>query len=74
MVEPVRIEPEALYDGPALRLALGVTSATLVAARKSGALKFTQRGARTFYKGAWILAWLESDVARPEAKGRGVDR
>jgi hypothetical protein len=51
-----------------------VTSATLATARKSGALKFTRRGARTFYKGAWILAWLESGADRPEAKGRGVAR
>ena len=35
MIEPVRIEPEALYDDGALRQALGLTSANLAAARRS---------------------------------------
>ena len=62
MIEPVMIEPEALYDDGALRQALGLTAATLAAARRSGALRFTRKGKRTLYRGAWVLAWLEADA------------
>jgi hypothetical protein len=60
MLAPVRIEPEAVYDDGALRQALGLTTATLTAARRSGWLRYTRTGRRTLYKGAWILAWLET--------------
>jgi hypothetical protein len=65
MIEPVRIEPEALYDDGSLRQALGLTSATLTAARRAGSLRFTRQGKRTLYKGAWILAWLEIAASAP---------
>ncbi|MGA2701532.1 MAG: hypothetical protein ABSH35_10600 [Isosphaeraceae bacterium] len=75
MIEPVRIEPEALYDDGALRQALGLTARALAAARRAGLLRFTRQGKRTLYKGAWILAWLD---ATPEshrtAAGPEVDR
>ncbi len=63
MIEPVLIEPEALYDDGALRQALGLTPTTLAAARRAGKLRFTRQGKRTFYKGQWVLAWLESQTA-----------
>ena len=34
MIEPIQISPEALYDDGALPLNLGLTTATLVAARR----------------------------------------
>jgi hypothetical protein len=75
MTKPVLIEPEALYDDGALRQALGVTVAALAAARRSGVLRFSRQGKRTFYKGAWVLAWIESAAPshnpRHEAAGRG---
>jgi hypothetical protein len=66
MIEPVLIEPEALYDDGALRQALGLTAATLAAARRVGTLRYTRTGRRTLYKGEWILAWLESVATRTE--------
>jgi hypothetical protein len=75
MVDPVRIEPEALYDDGSLRQALGLTPATLAAARRAGSLRNTRQGKRIFYKGSWVLAWLEKAAAtalepRHEAAGR----
>jgi len=75
MIEPVRIEPEALYDDGSLRQALGLTPATLAAARRARSLRYTRTGKRIFYKGAWILDWLEmpaptASEARPEATSR----
>jgi hypothetical protein len=66
MIEPVRIEPEALYDDGALRQAIGLTPSALAAARRTGALRYTRQGKRTLYLGAWILAWLESAAAKRE--------
>jgi hypothetical protein len=73
MIEPVLIEPEALYDDGALRQALGLTPAALAAARRSGRLRFTQQGKRTFYKGEWISKWLESESA-PATSGKAPNR
>lgn len=66
MIEPVLIEPEALYDDGSLRQALGVTPAALAAARRAGTLRYTRTGKRSLYKGEWILSWLESAATRPE--------
>jgi hypothetical protein len=74
MIEPVVIEPGALLDDGALRQALGLTLATLAAARRSGALRFSRQGNRILYKGSWVLDWLESEATRTEAPGRGVSR
>ncbi len=75
MIEPVLIEPEALYDDGALCQSIGLTPAALAAGRRSGSLRHTRKGRRTFYKGQWILDWLESEAApivarRPEGGGR----
>jgi hypothetical protein len=71
MIEPIRIEPEALYDDGSLRQTLGFTAASLAAARRAGTLLFTRQGKRTLYKGAWILAWLDAAPAALMAQGQG---
>ncbi len=72
MIEPVLIEPDALYDDAALRHAIGLSPARLAAARRSGSLRHTRQGKRTLYKGAWVLEWLESE-ARPQLNLEGGD-
>jgi hypothetical protein len=67
MLEPVSIDPEALYDDGSLRQALGLTDAALSNARRAGTLRYNRQGKRTLYLGKWILAWLESQAA-PQAK------
>jgi hypothetical protein len=68
MIEPVLIEPEAIYDDGSLRQALGLTDSTLAAARRSGSLRFARQGKRVLYLGKWITSWLESQAgAKPEA-------
>jgi hypothetical protein len=63
MIEPVRIEPDSLYDDGALHQSLGLTPATLAAARRAGSLRFSRKGKRIFYKGEWIADWLETAAA-----------
>jgi hypothetical protein len=77
MIEPVLIEPEAVYDDGALRQALGLTATTLSAARRAGRLRYTRQGKRTLYKGSWVLAWLDSEsapVSPAEPRGQGGGR
>jgi hypothetical protein len=74
MIEPVLIEPEAVYDDGSLRQALGLTDSALAAARKNGSLRFTRQGKRVLYLGKWITSWLESQAApqREAVRPEGV--
>jgi hypothetical protein len=65
MIEPVRIEPNAIYDDGALTHSLGLSQSALVNARRSGRLRFTRQGKRVIYLGQWILAWLNAEAAAP---------
>lgn len=76
MIEPILIDPEAIYDDGSLRQALGLTDAALANARRAGTLRHTRQGKRTLYLGKWILSWLENQATpQPEAtRPEGVDR
>jgi hypothetical protein len=67
MLNSVSIDPKGIYDDGAIRQALGVTDAAMAAARRSGSLRFTRQGKRTFYLGEWILDWLKAG----SLKGQG---
>jgi hypothetical protein len=71
MLEGVKFDPAAVLDDSALQLALGVSSEALAKARKSGHLKFSRLGRRTFYLGSWVTAWLERSAT--EVQGGGAD-
>lgn len=66
MQQQVSIAPDDVLDDGALYLALGLTPATLSQARRSGALRFSRKGKRTFYLGQWVLDWIRAD-SRQEA-------
>ena len=68
MIEPVLIEPEAIYDDGALHQALGLTLSTLATSRRAGALRYTRQGKRTLYRVAWILDWLEATATKPDLR------
>jgi hypothetical protein len=63
MIEPAKIDPNAVYSDGDLRIILGVTSATTAAARRSGALRFSRLGKQTIHRGTWVLDWIESTSA-----------
>jgi hypothetical protein len=79
MIEPVLLDPEAVFDDGALYQALGLTPASLAAGRRAGTLRYTKQGKRTFYLGKWVLAWLESaapitaDTPHTAAERGGVE-
>ena len=61
MQQQVSIAPDDVLDDGALYLALGLTPATLSQARRSGDLRFSRKGKRTFYLGQWVLDWIKAD-------------
>jgi hypothetical protein len=73
VIVPILIELEALCDDGALRQALGVTAATLSAARRGGTLRHVRKGHRILYKGAWVLAWIEVAAAANDRGSRGPE-
>ena len=64
-LDAVQIDAEGFYAEGALKLLLGLTSAALVSARRSGSLRFRRCGNRVLYKGRWVLDWLEASVPAP---------
>jgi hypothetical protein len=74
MIDPVTIEPDALYDDNALRQALGLTPATLAAGRRARTLRHVRRGKRILYRGSWILAWLDAESSPTAVDRQGVSR
>jgi hypothetical protein len=70
VIDPIRIEPDAIYDDGAVVLALDIPSATLARARRDGRLRYTRQGRRTLYLGQWVLEWLAADAT--PASGKGV--
>jgi hypothetical protein len=60
MTGGVQIDPTALYDDGALYCALGLSSAVLARARRSGRLRHTRQGRRVLYLGEWVLSWLRA--------------
>lgn len=65
MAGSLLIEPTAIYDDGAIALALDIRLATLARARREGKLRFTRKGQRVFYLGAWIIEWMQTDVKAP---------
>jgi len=57
-LDPIRIDPDAIYEEGTLRLLLGLTSEVLAKARRSGELQHQRRGRVVFYRGQWVLDWL----------------
>jgi hypothetical protein len=70
MVDPVCIDPQAVYDDGAITLALGIPSATLVHARKAGRLRYTRKGRRVLYLGQWIIDWLKADGSQETSRAK----
>lgn len=59
MIVPQHIAPDAVFDDGAIVLTLGISSAELTRARRSGELRFARKGNRILYRGQWLLDWLD---------------
>ncbi len=58
----VGINPIAIYGEEAAAVVTGFTRSEVIHARQAGRLQFLRVGPRRrlVYRGAWLLAWLES--------------
>jgi len=61
VIDPIRIDPGAVYDDGTVVLTLDIPSATLARARRDGRLRYTRQGRRVLYMGQWLLDWLAAD-------------
>jgi hypothetical protein len=63
-LKAVVIDPTAIYDDDSATVVLRISSAALAKARRDGSLRYSVRGGRNFYRGDWLLAWIESGEVR----------
>ena len=61
MVTAARIHPDALYDDLSLYLELGLSPGAVARARRTGRLRHSRQGKRSYYLGQWVLDWLRAD-------------
>jgi hypothetical protein len=71
---PHVIHRDAVYDLAQARHCLGLARTTLRREVRLGRLRFTVRGGKMFFLGAWLLEWLGPGRLRPRptANGRAV--
>jgi hypothetical protein len=72
MRSAIWFDPDAVYDDGTLLFSLGLTETVLARARRAGTLRHTRQGRQTLYRGAWVLAWLESSATSHEAERQEV--
>jgi hypothetical protein len=60
IIDPVGIYDDSVFDR------LDIPSQTLSRARRNGELRYTRKGNRTLYLGAWVLTWLGMDAVKRE--------
>jgi hypothetical protein len=61
-----RIDPDGFYTEVDLVVLLEIGRAVLDRARRRGELKCAQKGRYRYFKGEWVLRWLESDASPQE--------
>jgi hypothetical protein len=62
--QPVKIDADGWYADGAVRLLFEMPSATLCRARRTGGLRFARRGQKIWYRGQWLIDWLERGKAQ----------
>jgi hypothetical protein len=66
MATTISIDPAGIYNDTLLCDLLGISVQTLSRARRSGTLRYTRKGQRVLYVGAWVLDWLQTDERGPD--------
>lgn len=65
----ITIEPATIYTREELKEMLGVSSRRLGRAVSDGKLKENKKGRLRFYRGQWILDWLDAtSVSKPKKR------
>lgn len=69
MVANIRIEPNSFFDDSAVKKILGLSSTAIGRACNSGELRFTERAGRRWFRGQWLIDWLDPSKDADEPKG-----
>ena len=72
MKEPIKIDPDALYDDTTVGMTMRVGPQTLAKARRNGSLRFKRAGLRTLYFGRWLIDWLETPNTATDSESDAV--
>ncbi|MBK9383958.1 MAG: helix-turn-helix domain-containing protein [Planctomycetes bacterium] len=70
----VRLDADAVFCEQDLADALGVRCSTLRRARRSGEIRYIQRGRSILYRGDAVRAWLESPICTSTPVSEGGAR
>ena len=72
MTSPATIEREAVYSQSQVKLLLGISIRSIGDACRASELQFTFRARRRFFKGQWLIDWLEGQATQnqPAANSR----
>lgn len=58
------IEPERYYTEDSLRVLFDLESETIREACEAGELRFRDLGGRMYFKGTWLVEWLDQPVRK----------
>lgn len=64
----MQIDPNAIYRPEDVKAILKIGSMTLGYACKSGKLKFAQQGRQRFFRGQWLLDYVDNSVIQNQSK------
>jgi hypothetical protein len=59
MRSPATIDREAFYSQSQVKLMFGISSHGIGDACRAGQLRFSERAGKRFFRGSWIIEWLE---------------
>ena len=59
MTQPFFLEPNGFYDTDAVATICELSIRAIGDACRSGELRHTERAGRRFFKGQWLIEWLE---------------
>lgn len=66
MVTNVQIDAGGYYDSEAVGKLLKMSPAAITRAVNSGQLRCSIRGGRKWYRGQWLIDWLEGKETKPQ--------
>jgi hypothetical protein len=72
MVQHAEIKPDCFYDQDAVRRLLGLSVKAIGNACRAGQLRYSERAGRRFFRGSWVIAWLEGDAVEKGADHVGA--
>lgn len=66
MTQPFFIEPDGFYDTDAVATICELSIRSIGDACRAGELRHTQRAGRRFFRGSWLIEWLEGQGTQNE--------